>query len=38
MAVIATFIVVFGVKEVVNNEEKEKIRFSSLPYIVKDLF
>ena len=38
MAVIATFIVVFGVKEVVNNKEKEKIRFSSLPYIVKDLF
>ena len=38
MAVIATVIVVFGVKEVVNNEKKEKIRFSSLPYIVKDLF
>lgn len=37
MAVIATFIVVFGVKEVVSNEEKVKIRFSDLPHIVKNL-
>ncbi|CRZ35014.1 MFS transporter [Herbinix hemicellulosilytica] len=38
MAVIATFIVVFGVKEVVGEEEKEKIKFSDLPAIVKGLF
>jgi MFS family permease len=38
MAVIATFIVVFGVKEVVSKEEKEKISFSDLPVILKDLF
>lgn len=38
MAVIATFIVVFGVKEVVSDEEKEKIRFSDLPGIVKNMF
>lgn len=38
MAIIATFIVVFGVKEVVSNEEKVKIKFSSLPGIVKKLF
>lgn len=38
MAIIATFVVVFGVKEVVSNEEKERIKFSDLPYIIKDLF
>lgn len=37
MAVIATFVVMFGVKEVVSMEEKEKIKFSDLPQIIKNM-
>jgi len=37
MAVIGTFVVVFGVKEVVSTEDKEKIKFANLPHIIKNM-